>query len=123
MKNSVTNKFMDEFSTYRKQEIDIFKSNQTLFVKNLQKQINKLSDSVHTVIEHQKSQNSATSNDDLFDLQDNISNVSNNLQKYFTKIAQKSINDESYFSNNTADQHLIKHSYQSLNQNKSKFLE
>ena len=42
--------FMTEFSSYRKQEMDMFRSNQLLFVKNLQKEVEKLTSIVKSTV-------------------------------------------------------------------------
>lgn len=90
-------KFIQEFTEYRKQEIDIFKSNQVLFVKNMQKEVNRLTAVVKAILKHHRQSDPEGVDIDI--LQESIESVSNNLQKYFTHVTNKSIENESYFSN------------------------
>lgn len=76
----------------------MFKTNQLLFVKNLQKEVGKLTNIVKTVIQHSSSSKRGSENVDLYSLQDSIETVNNNLKNYFTRVTNKSIDGESYFS-------------------------
>ena len=62
--------FMTEFSSYRKQEMDMFRSNQLLFVKNLQKEVEKLTSIVKSTVGKKPEQVEQT--DDLHLLDDSI---------------------------------------------------
>lgn len=99
-------RFIEEFTDYRKQEIDIFKTSQVKFVKNMQMEVGKLTDIVKTVIQKSGSSQRATENVDLYSLQDSIEHVSNHLQNYFTKVTNQSNDNESYFSGNSKDDEI-----------------
>ncbi|CAI2362903.1 unnamed protein product [Moneuplotes crassus] len=90
-------RFIEEFTEYRKQEVDMFKSTQITFVKNLQREVNHLTDIIQKVIQNPKGSQKKSKNIDLYNLQDSIENVSNNLQNYFSRVSHNS-NEESYFS-------------------------
>ena len=63
-------KFMIEFSNCRKQEMDMFRSNQLLFVKNLQKEVEKLTNIVKST--NEKKSNVNEQSEDLQILDESI---------------------------------------------------
>ena len=63
-------KFMIEFSNCRKQEMDMFRSNQLLFVKNLQKEVEKLTNIVKST--NDKKSNVNEQSEDLQILDESI---------------------------------------------------
>jgi F0F1-type ATP synthase membrane subunit b/b' len=97
-------RFIEEFTDYRKQEIDLFKTSQVKFVKNLQKEVGKLTDIVQTVIHKGNSSQEVKDNVSLYSLQDSIEHVSNHLQNYFTKVTNNSNENDSYFSGCSNDE-------------------
>jgi hypothetical protein len=96
--NEKYKKFIEDFTDFRKQEIDLFRSNQILFVKNLQKEVENLTGLVKTVIKRSTGSQRASENEELASIQDSIELVSNNIKNYFTKVTDKSIENDSYLS-------------------------
>lgn len=90
-------RFIEEFTNYRKQEVDMFKSSQISFVQNLQQEVNQLTEIVQKVIKNPERGQPTSHNIDLYNLQDSIENVSMGLQNYFTRVSHNS-NEDSYFS-------------------------
>lgn len=99
-------KFIEDFTDFRKQEIDLFRSNQLLFVKNLQKEVENLTGLVKTVIKRSVGSQRASDNVELNSIQDSIEHVSNNIKNYFTKVADKSIEADSYLSVYSKEENL-----------------